>query len=113
MKEKLLETLSRKINKEYSFEYYYNSISGNFNELSIKEKGKRKELINSSGIMKIVAMNYFLCCDLLELDGSHANKMYDWGDNYEKALLQFDITEYIFETRTINKNKKILKLVKS
>lgn len=113
MKEQLLNTLSKKINKEYSLDYYYCTITGSHNQLSIKEKGKRKELWNSRGVMHRTALNYFLCCDVLELNGSEANVSHKWGDNFENAFLQYEITEYKFEVREINKNKTILKIVKS
>lgn len=113
MKQQLLETLSRKINKEYSLDYYYCTITGSHNQLSIKEKSKRKELINSRGIMHRTALNYFLCCDVLELHGSEANVCHKWGDNFEDAFTQYEITEYKFEVRHINKNKTILKIVKA
>lgn len=113
MKQQLLETLSRKINKEYSLDYYYCTITGSHNQLSIKEKGKRKELINSRGITQTTTLNYFLCCDVLELNGSEANVSHNWGDNFEDAFTQYEITEYKFEVRHINKNKTILKIVKA
>lgn len=113
MKEQLLNTLSRKINKEYALDYYYCTITGTHNQLSIKEKGKRKELINSRGITNKTALNYFLCCDILELQGSEANVYHNWGENFEDAFKQYEITEYKFEVRCINRNKTILKIVKA